>query len=408
MTLTAPLLVATDWGSRGAVAVGALLAVVAIGSCLYWRMLARRRQYRLPAILLWSSAAVAIAWFSPVLFSSDVYAYAAYGEMARTGFDPYVRAPAAAHDLLVRAAQVQWITAFPICVYGPAFLALARAIVTIFAPFGMLAQLEAFRAFASASLLCCAMLAYAAYPGDRVTRLRAAATIALNPVNIWCAAEGHNDALALAVLLGGFALVRAQRMQIGAAIVALSALIKAPGLAAAAALAIVNARARAGAMLGIAVTALFSIPLIEGVATQLAPRGAYAPQASLQAIVAPLGASVALTVAIAAAAVLAARGLKLLRRRSDEGWIWLGLGAWMLVPNPYPWYALWLVALAALAPRTRAGTVAILLSLTSLLRYVPDAIGLPSGALAVALGVAAALPLVGLVPLRRWYNHQLA
>ena len=73
-----------------------------------------------------------------------------------------------------------------------------------------------------------------------------------------------------------------------------------------------------------------------------------------------------------------------------------GLAAWVLVPNPYPWYGLWLVALAGLAPRSRAGAVAILLSLTALLRYVPDAIAIPSPPIGVALGIAAALPLLGL------------
>lgn len=91
-------------------------------------------------------------------------------------------------------------------------------------------------------------------------------------------------------------------------------------------------------------------------------------------------------------------------RRLDEGWIWLGIAAWVLVPNPYPWYGLWLVALAALAPHAPVGRGAILLSLTSVLRYIPDAAGTPHPPLSVALGIAAVLPLV--VPLR--YNKRPA
>ncbi len=77
-----------------------------------------------------------------------------------------------------------------------------------------------------------------------------------------------------------------------------------------------------------------------------------------------------------------------------EGWIWLGLAAWVLVPNPYPWYGIWLVAAAALEPRSRAAGAAILLSLVALLRYIPDAVATPAPALSAALGVLAALPLL--------------
>lgn len=403
-----PLLVATDWGGAGAVPLGTLLAAASIVAFFYRRALQRAQPLRLELVLLLSVAGLAIAWFAPVLFSSDVYAYAAYGEMTRIGLDPYARAPLDTSDVVVRAAQWQWVSAFPICVYGPAFLGLARSIVTVFAPFGVLAQLDAFRAIACAAFLLCVMLACDVYRGDRATRWRAAATIGLNPVAIWCAAEGHNDALALAVVLAGFALVRRRVVGVGAAVAALSALVKPPGAAAAIALAVVNRRARIGAAAGIAIAAACSIPLFHGIASQLAPHGRYAPQASLQAVLAPLGPILAFALAATAALALATLGVASLRRGLDEGWIWLGLGAWVLVPNPYPWYALWLIALAAMAPRTRVASVAIFLSFTSLLRYVPDAIGTPSPPLAVALGIAATLPLLGLLPLRAWYNERLA
>jgi hypothetical protein len=390
------------------VPLGTLLAAASIVAFFYRRALQRAQPLRLELVLLLSVAGLAIAWFAPVLFSSDVYAYAAYGEMTRIGLDPYARAPLDTSDVVVRAAQWQWVSAFPICVYGPAFLGLARSIVTVFAPFGVLAQLDAFRAIACAAFLLCVMLACDVYRGDRATRWRAAATIGLNPVAIWCAAEGHNDALALAVVLAGFALVRRRVVGVGAAVAALSALVKPPGAAAAIALAVVNRRARIGAAAGIAIAAACSIPLFHGIASQLAPHGRYAPQASLQAVLAPLGPILAFALAATAALALATLGVASLRRGLDEGWIWLGLGAWVLVPNPYPWYALWLIALAAMAPRTRVASVAIFLSFTSLLRYVPDAIGTPSPPLAVALGIAATLPLLGLLPLRAWYNERLA
>ncbi|MBV8489572.1 MAG: hypothetical protein JO199_03505, partial [Candidatus Eremiobacteraeota bacterium] len=77
-----------------------------------------------------------------------------------------------------------------------------------------------------------------------------------------------------------------------------------------------------------------------------------------------------------------------------EGWAWLAAAAWALIPNPYPWYGTWLVAVAALAPRTRSCFALILLSLAALLRYAPDAVGVPSTLASVALAIAATLPFV--------------
>jgi hypothetical protein len=401
MNVPQPLAVVTQSGAAGAAYLAGLLLAIAVAAFFYMRAVQRAQAPLLGATLLITAVALAIAFCAPVLFSSDVYAYAAYGQMARIGIDPYAHVPAGTMDPLVRAAQVQWVTAFPICLYGPAFVAAARFLVTAFAPFGALAQLDAFRVAACVGLLLCAALAYRAFPGDGRERSRAAATIGLNPVAIWCAAEGHNDAIALAVVLAGFALLQCRLAGIGSALVGLSALLKPPGIAAAIALAIAQRRARIGAIAGVVAASALSIPLLRGVATQLAPHGTYAPQASLQAIVAPLGPAAAGLFAVAVAGAVAWGGIGLLRAQRDEGWIVLGIAAWVLIPNPYPWYGLWLVALAALAPHSRAGRTAILLSLTASLRYVPDAIGNPGPALGVLLGVLAALPLLVLCYNRR-------
>ncbi|MGC9992437.1 MAG: hypothetical protein ABSD52_08600 [Candidatus Cybelea sp.] len=388
-----PLAVVTNWGAAGVPLLGGTVLAIFAAGLIYWWVVQHSKPVSLRLVCVAAAAALAAAWFAPVLFSSDVYAYAAYGEMARIGLNPYALAPLDSSDALVRAAQLQWVTAFPICLYGPAFVALARFLVTTLAPLGPLAQLDAFRVTSCAAFLFCVPLAYGAFSGDRATRARAAATIGLNPAAIWCAAEGHNDAIALAAVLAGFVLVQRRFVNAGGAAVALSSLIKPPGIAAAIVLAILDRRARFGAVAGIVVALVVSWPLIRAVTTQLAPHGSYAPQASLQAVFAPLGPSVAIGVAGVVALVFARRGILQLVRRLDEGWIWLGIALWVLVPNPYPWYGLWLIALAALAPRTAVGRAAILLSLTSVLRYVPDAIGTPHPPLSVGLGLAAVLPL---------------
>jgi hypothetical protein len=401
-----PLVVVTAWHGYGAALLAALVAAILAGAIAYASAFRADVPLRAPRVAAIAAIALAAAWLVPVLFSSDVYAYAAYGELVRLGANPYAHAAPAGGNALLSAAAWQWGNALPVCVYGPAFVALSWATVTALAPLGTLAQLDAMRVLACAALLVCVPLAYAAFPGNAASRLRAAALVGLNPAAIWCAAEGHNDAIALAVVLAGFALVRSGRDAIGAGIVALSALLKPPGIAAAFALGLVDRRARAGAVAGIAVAVAGSAPLLAGIATALAPHAHYSAQASLQAAVQPLALSlfgderlaqlVALAAAAIGCAVIAAGGLAQLRRGNREGWIYLGLAAWILVPNPYPWYGIWLVALAGLAPRSRAAAVAVLLSLTSLLRYAPDAIGMPAMPVAVALGIAATLPLLGL------------
>lgn len=410
MSVPQPLVVATDWGAAAALPLGTVFAAIAVAAIGYRYALRRARPFPLHVVLALSAAGLALAWSAPVLFSSDVYAYAAYGEMARIGLNPYAHPPIGLANPVVLAAQAQWVTAFPICVYGPAFVAFSRLVMTALAPFGFLVQLNAFRVGASAALLLCSALAYAAYRGDKAVRLRAAAAIGLNPVAIWCAAEGHNDAIAFAVVLAGFALARRHSPGLGAAVAGLSALVKPPGVAAAAALGIVDRRARIGAAAGIAIAAALSTPLIIAVTRDLAPHGHYAPAASLQAIFAPLGPAPAVAATVAVAAALVAQGVSAIRRSADQGWIWLGLAAWTLIPNPYPWYALWLLGVAALAPQTPVARVAFALSLTAMLRYVPDAVGTPSAGLSVALAVGAVLPLAALIPRRSatGYNERPA
>lgn len=404
-----PLTVATDWGAGATAPLAVLYAALALSFTYYRRLVRKPRALPASAVAVFAIAGLFVACCSPLLFSSDVYAYAAYGELARIGLNPYAPVPMGIADPIVRAAQAQWITAFPICVYGPLFVALAQALVTVCAPFGALVQLDAFRAIACASLLLCIPLSVAAYPGDRDARLRAAVTIALNPVAIWCAAEGHNDAFALAIALAGFALLRVPQLRVGVAIVSASALVKAPAAAAVCALAVIDRRARAIAIGSIAIVAALSWQLIAAAFSHVAASGRYAPQASIQAIVAPLGEMPAVLVAAILAVLLAIRGVRLVRDGSIEGWIWLGLSCWALIPNPYPWYGTWLLAVAALAPTSRAGVAAIALTLTSLVRYWPDAVGTPDVAASVTLGVLAALPLLWVIAASRvWYTKRPA
>ncbi|HEY1977520.1 MAG TPA: hypothetical protein VGG89_13275 [Candidatus Baltobacteraceae bacterium] len=410
--LAQPLVVATNWGAYGRTIFGVLFAMIAIATITYFHVIRNlwdhddRYAQRAGWIAVLSALGMIFAWFVPYLLSSDVYAYAAYGELARLGHDPYAHAALPAGDPVFDAAIWQWGNPLPICVYGPLFIVVAQAVITLLHGFATVVQLDGLRAIAMLSLLLCIPLAYAAYPGTPFQRGVAAFTIGLNPVAIWCAAEGHNDALALAVVLGGVALARNGQPFAGAAIAALAGTVKFQGVFGAIPGSMAQGRARIGAALGAVAALGASIPLLHAVTTELAPQGRFAPEASLEALVKPLAFAVMhndaavtiLTSMVAAIGALAcvARGVARLRNGRLEGWLYFALGAWLLIPNPYPWYSLWLLPLAAVVPNTRPAAVALWLSLFSVLRYVPDAVGAPTPAGAAILGAIATLPFLAL------------
>ncbi|HET9097521.1 MAG TPA: hypothetical protein VFN37_12720 [Candidatus Baltobacteraceae bacterium] len=355
-----PLTVVTYWHHFGAQMWLAFALAIVIASIGY---LAALRGSSLRAVIALSALACAAALLFPVVFSSDVYAYAGYGDMALHGISPYAHARITVRDPLLDAMLWQWGNPPPMCVYGPAFVWLAQAIAAVFLPLGAAAPLWAFRVLACLALVACAPLAYAAFsPFPRATRLAAAAGIALNPIAIWSAAEGHNDTLALAIVLAGFALASRSRLFTGALLVALSALVKAPGAVAAVALAATSRRAAAGAALGIAMVAGLAIPLEYGVRAHLAPAGHYFPQFSLQYVSIPLAAVV---VAALIAACFPKPGLRVTPV--------LALAGFLAIPNPYPWYAVWLLPVAFLAWESAGAWALIAASLLIAVRYYPDA-----------------------------------
>ncbi len=412
--LAQPIPVVTNWNTFGAAMLCIFLAGLALATAVYARTrdLAASATAGSPmAIAGVAALSLACAWSLPISFSSDVYAYAAYGELARLGADPYVHALLPSGNPIFDAAVVQWGNPPPTCVYGPPFVWIAAAIVGLTAPFGTVFALYGLRVLSSCSLVFCTLLAYAAYRGRRSERLMAAATVGLNPVVLWCAAEGHNDTLALAIALAGFACARRGFAGAGAFVAACSGAIKLPGIVAALPLILGNRRAWAGAAAGILVTLAVSVPIFAGVMAHVAPHARYAPEASFQAIVYSLAQPVlsdrevativAWSVAAAASIGCALAAVPMLRRRAPEGWTYLASAGWLLVPNPYPWYAVWLVAIAAAAPGTRGATVLLALGFASVLRYVPDAVAVPGPPAAALLGVAATLPLLWLAGRRK-------
>jgi hypothetical protein len=395
--LAQPLPVVTYWQGFGALVFACLafaIALSAVGYCCVARSCFDKLSMTLEQVALLSGIACVCALAFPVVFSSDVYAYAGYGNMALHGIDPYAHARIALRDPLFDAMLWQWGNPPPMCVYGPAFVWLSQAMVTALLPLGTAAPLWGFRILACLALIACAPLAYAAFKplGEKRARL-AAAGIALNPIAIWACAEGHNDAIVLAIILAGFAVAARSRTFAGAFVVALAALIKAPALAAAAGfVAIVwqnrslRLRAVPGAAAGTAIVVAIAAPLEYGVRAHLAPGGQYFPQFSLQYV------SIPLTIAICA--FFAVSGTRDLLRGNAEGAAYLGFAAWLAIPNPYPWYGIWLLPLAFLAKDARVMWALICASLLMVFRYYGDATTELSPALSsFIIAVEYALPL---------------
>jgi hypothetical protein len=390
--LAQPLIVVTYWQSFGALMWASLFVAIAIASVGYVQTL--RTPFGVRATMLASALACVAALAFPVVFSSDVYAYAGYGDMALHGIDPYAHARIALRDPLLDAVQWQWGNPPPICVYGPAFVSLAQEIVAVFLPLGPSAPLWALRILSCIALVACAPLAHAAFarfPAKQ--RLRAAGGIALNPIAIWSCAEGHNDVFVLLIVLAGFAMLQRRGAFTGAMAIALSAIVKAPGLVAAMGLVLASWHRRtrfasvlSGTAVGIAIVAAVAVPLEYGVRTHLAPGGHYFPQFSPQALLAlAVPVRVAAVLIFSACAIFALRGARDLVRGRVAGALALALAGWFAVPNPYPWYALWILPVAFLAWESAAAWAIVAASLLAVLRYYGDATTDLSPALTAAL-----------------------
>jgi hypothetical protein len=388
--LAQPIPVVTAWGNLGACAWTLLASAIAACSVALVYLL-RELDVQTPvsgrcdAALLGAGCllalAAALSW--PAIFSSDVYAYAVYGDLSVHGADAYGHQALAFHDSIADAAIVQWGNPPPVCVYGPAFVALTAALVRI--SHGDVTQtLLLLRIAACAGFLLSVVLFWFALDGQRETRRRrAVAAYALNPVALWCVAEGHNDALMLCLVFAGIALVWRGRAATGTFVMALGGLLKAPAVAAAALAALLGSglgmrqkmlQRWLGCGLGTLVVALLGLPLERGARASLGVHGHYFPQFSLQAVGAAIGGVPGIVAVLLACAAVGFTGARAVLGGDRRGLALVAIAVWLAIPNPYPWYALWILPVAAAfdGPATWAlagGTI------VSVVRYFPDAVG---------------------------------
>jgi hypothetical protein len=399
-----PLVVVTTWGSFGSLAFAVLAATIALAAIALVLAIVRAGPPSARGVACVCALALGACAFWPFLFSSDVYAYAAYGDLATRGITPYALAPANLHDALLDATRWQWGgERFPPCVYGPAFVLIARTIVSAANAAGWSAgtTLAVFRMCAMLALIATIACANAALqPLEATRRARILTLGALNPVVLWSAAEGHNDIYALLVVAAVAAIMRMGRQPRSRANVAAYALVPFAMLVKASAGilgfasvldALLVERRRAlpiasAAVAGLAATLAIGLPPLAPALQALAVRGRYAPAVSAAQLIGGPG-------AFACGAIFTTIAIVLLARRSRAGYGWLGLAAVVLLPNPYPWYATVLVVLALVDERARASRALYAVTICAVIRYLPDAFG------DMSPGIAALASAVQVVPI---------
>ncbi|MDH6113912.1 alpha-1,6-mannosyltransferase [Kitasatospora sp. MAP12-15] len=357
----------------------------------------------------------------PPLFSRDVYSYLAQGALVQARVDVYTHGPAALGGPL--ADQVPGVWQHTPAPYGPVFLAVASATERLFGP-GLHTGVFGLRLVAVVSTGVLVVLLPALARACGVDPAAALWLGALNPLLLFHLLAGaHNDALLLALLVGGLLAALGGHPVPAGLLVTLAALVKLPAVLGLPVVLLLwsgqlHGRARLlRAALGtgaVASLTTVAVTLLTGTGygwihalTVPVSAGSWSLTGALGWAVgrvlaiwlpglAPMAVAAARWLGLAAAAVVLAV-LAIRIRNQHLGAVYaLGLGLAAVValgPAIRPWYALWAVVLiAAAAPEGPVRSWAPVVSGLLALVVVPDGFTPDREQLAIALaGGAAAL-----------------
>jgi hypothetical protein len=175
------------------------------------------------AVLATIVALNALFLLAPVLLSTDVFSYQAYGRMGTTyGANPYLYGPSTIQlDPLYSFVGSKWV-ATP-SAYGPLFTALTYPLASL----SIAASADAYKSIAAVAFLATVGLVW---NGARIRGLnpaRAAMIVGLNPLTVvWGLGGGHNDLLMLGLMVAGVYALLQDREAAGGALVAIATGIK--------------------------------------------------------------------------------------------------------------------------------------------------------------------------------------
>jgi alpha-1,6-mannosyltransferase len=165
---------------------------------------------------------------APPMFSRDPWSYAAQGNLAREGFDPYVFGPSVVPGPFLDAVDPMW--AYTPAPYGPVFFVLARTVVGGTGGDPYLAVLG-MRVLALIGVLLLVRYLPRLARACGVDPELAVWLGLLNPLVLLHFVSGaHNDALMIGIVVAGLAIALESNPALGAAVVGVGICVKAPAI----------------------------------------------------------------------------------------------------------------------------------------------------------------------------------
>ncbi|WP_305784709.1 polyprenol phosphomannose-dependent alpha 1,6 mannosyltransferase MptB [Symbioplanes lichenis] len=220
-------------GRPGLVCAYAGLTLLVLGWWWYGRCGPAPARHRWATLGLWSAPLV----LAPPLFSRDVYSYLAQGLMADSGIDVYRFGPERLGGPV--AAQVPALWQDTPSPYGPVWLLISRTVTAVTGTH-LGAGVTGMRLVAAGGVALIALAVPVLARAGGVDGARAWWLVVLNPlVLIHLVSGAHNDALMAGLLAVGLAAAVRRRPILGAVVVSLAALVKAPAAAGLAAVALI-------------------------------------------------------------------------------------------------------------------------------------------------------------------------
>jgi alpha-1,6-mannosyltransferase len=374
-----------DLGSFGVVGV-----LTAMFACY---VLAVRAADRLSgrAVLMTIAALYAVILLAPPLVSTDIFSYGAYGRMGTVyGTSPYLHGPAAISlDPLYPFIGAKWVTTPS--AYGPVFTALSY----VLAPLSIAASVFAYKAIAAVASLVTVAVVWNAARWRGVNPVKAAALVGLNPLTvIYGVGGGHNDLLMLAAMVAGLYAILQHQDRAGGGLLTVATGIKlTAGLLLPFAIAggAIRRTGRRDIVVGIGVVgglvlamsfALFGTGPLHLPATIRLSQSLGDWHSIPGFITSRLGLGTVGHVTGVVLAVAFVIGTALLVRRVWRGQLdWIDGAGWATVAmlatasSLLPWYAAWLMPLAALGTDRRLWRASIVLTgvvlLIEMIGYIP-------------------------------------
>jgi alpha-1,6-mannosyltransferase len=177
-----------------------------------------------PRVALGCIVGLAALWLlAPVVLSTDVFSYQAYGRMGTIyATNPYLHGPSTIRlDPLYPFIGSKWVGT-PTA-YGPLFTALSYALAHL----SISASVVAYKSIAALAFLGTVGLVWSAARLRGLNPVRAALIVGLNPLTVvWGLGGGHNDLLMLAPLLAGVYVLLQNRQVAGGVMIAVAMAIK--------------------------------------------------------------------------------------------------------------------------------------------------------------------------------------